>query len=379
MKREFTILVVDDSRTNRMLLVQYLQHANYTTIEADSAAAAQTIIKRQLPDLILLDVVMPVTSGFELCEILKNEPLTSDIPVIFLTALDSQDDKVKGLEMGAVDFITKPFAPAEVIARVRTQATMHRMICTIRETNDRLARDLDMARGIQMNFLPDRNVPVDEGILFDYTYQPCDELGGDFFDLFSVDPSHVLFYFSDVSGHGVASALMTIFTHTFLRTHTRESTDPAALLERFNREFVGEALGDKYIVAFLAILDTSTDQLTWSSAGMTVAPILYGEERLELLTTDSFPVGIIPDATYTNQTISTPPGTSVLMYSDGLTDLRDPDGNNVLDENQLQEHVRNHVDLSQTEMIDSILNRVRATAAEDSYPDDLTVFLVKRT
>ncbi len=378
MKREFTILVVDDSRINRMLLVQYLQRANYTTIEADSAAAAQAIIERQLPDLILLDVVMPVTSGFELCEIIKNDTLTCDIPVIFLTALDSQDDKVKGLEMGAVDFITKPFAPAEVIARVRTQATMHRMICTIRETNDRLARDLEMARGIQMNFLPDRNAPVD-GILFDYSYQPCDELGGDFFDVFAVDPSHVLFYFSDVSGHGVASALMTIFTHTFLRTHTRESTDPAALLERFNREFVGEALGDKYIVAFLAILDTSTNQLTWSSAGMTVAPILYGKERLDLLATESFPVGLIPNATYTNQTISTPPGTSVLMYSDGLTDIRAPDGNNVLNEDQLQDHVRTHADLSQTEMIESILNRVQTAAANESYPDDLTVFLVKRT
>ena len=112
---------------------------------------------------------------------------------------------------------------------------------------------------------------------------------------------------------------------------------------------------------------------------MTVAPILYGKERLDLLATESFPVGLIPNATYTNQTISTPPGTSVLMYSDGLTDIRAPDGNNVLNEDQLQDHVRTHADLSQTEMIESILNRVQTAAANESYPDDLTVFLVKRT
>ena len=107
MKRDFSILVVDDSLTNRMLLVRYLQQDGFKTLEADGAGSALAILEEQRPDLILLDVVMPDMSGFELCRELKACETTRDIPVVFLTSLDTRENKVKGLELGAVDFITK--------------------------------------------------------------------------------------------------------------------------------------------------------------------------------------------------------------------------------------------------------------------------------
>jgi sigma-B regulation protein RsbU (phosphoserine phosphatase) len=379
MKRDFDILVVDDSRTNRMLLVRYLQRDGFATIEADSATAALAILERQLPDLILLDIVMPDMSGFDLCGKLKRCDATRDIPVVFLTALDTPEDKVKGLELGAVDFITKPFDPPEVTARVRTQAAMHRMMQTILETNDRLARDLHMARRVQLNFLPARDTVVADGIAFDYTYRPCDELGGDFFSILPLDANRVLFYISDVSGHGVASALITIFTQTFLGTHAAQHPDPAELLACFNRQFIAESLGDKYVGTFLAILDLAAGELVWSSAGMTAAPILYREGEAETLVMESFPIGLVPGATYVNRTAPSPPGTSVLMYSDGLTDISDANGLPVLDEEGLVDHARANATLSQADMIQSILTRIEASPGEETYPDDLTVFLVTRT
>ncbi len=379
MKRDFDILVVDDSRTSRMLLVRYLQRDGFTTIEADSAAAVLAILETQHPDLILLDIVMPDLSGFDLCAKLKSSETTRDIPVVFLTALDTPEDKIKGLELGAVDFITKPFDPPEVIARVRTPAAMHRMMETILETNDRLARDLDMARRVQMNFLPARGAAIAEGVTFDYAYRPCEELGGDFFSLLPLDADRVLFYISDVSGHGVASALITIFTQTFLGTHAAQHPDPAELLACFNRQFIAESLGDKYVGTFLAVLDLRSGDLTWSSAGMTAPPILYRDGEAGVLAMESFPVGLVPDARYVNRTVPAPPGTSVLMYSDGLTDITDAAGAPVLDEDRLVDHVRRNTALSQADMIRSIFTRIEATPGEETYPDDLTVFLVTRT
>jgi len=113
------ILVVDDNPTNLQVLFEMLQTTNYRVAIAKSGKIALERIKRNLPDLILLDVVMPGMDGFELCQRLKSAPRTRDIPIIFMTALSNEGDRVKGLEMGAVDYITKPIQQKEAMARIQ--------------------------------------------------------------------------------------------------------------------------------------------------------------------------------------------------------------------------------------------------------------------
>ncbi len=378
MQQKFLILVVDDIRMNRMVLTHHLSRAGYDSIEAASADEALELLQRETPDLILLDVMMPGVSGFELCRTLKEAEATREIPIIFLTALDDAANKVKGLELGAVDFITKPFEPAEIVARVHTQATMYRMYCTIRGNNERMARDLATARRVQLNFLPARGRAVAPGISYDYAYEPCDELGGDFFNVFAVGPNRVLVYMSDVSGHGVASALMTIFTDTFFRTHARADSRPGELLEGFNRQFFREELADKHIVVFLAILDLEEDHLLWSSAGQNVPPILYTPDSAEFLEMHSFPIGLIDDVVYEERTSPLPPHVSLLLYSDGLTELTTPQGEPILNEGALLQLVREERRREQSELLDAILTRVRSHCPDGDYADDLTLFAVTR-
>lgn len=116
-----TVLVVDDSPMNVRLLVRQLEKENYRLLEAENGFRAYKVAVKEQPDVILLDVMMPGKDGFEVCSILKANEKTRDIPVIFLTAKTDTVDKIRGLELGAADYITKPFAPAEVLARVRTQ------------------------------------------------------------------------------------------------------------------------------------------------------------------------------------------------------------------------------------------------------------------
>src|ERR1700685_1682297 len=113
------ILIVDDSPINVELLDGLLRAEGFLTITASDGPAARAMARAELPDLILLDVMMPGESGFETCAALKADPITVDTPIIFLSALDDVKSKVKGLKIGGVDYVSKPVHGEEVLARVR--------------------------------------------------------------------------------------------------------------------------------------------------------------------------------------------------------------------------------------------------------------------
>lgn len=122
--KEATILVVDDQLSNLKVLLSFLEHHDFAVRIAESGGRALKILANFLPDLILLDVMMPGMNGFELCKRIKGNPTTTDIPIIFMTALDSLEDKVAGFAAGGVDYIAKPFEQVEVLARVNTHIAL---------------------------------------------------------------------------------------------------------------------------------------------------------------------------------------------------------------------------------------------------------------
>jgi two-component system, sensor histidine kinase and response regulator len=131
------ILIVDDTPDNVRFLTAILTEQSYKVRGVTRGRTALMGVQAQLPDLILLDIVMPGMDGFELCKALKSNPVTQDIPVIFISALNEVTDKVQGLNMGAVDYITKPFQVQEVLARVETQLTLRRLQKQVQEALDR--------------------------------------------------------------------------------------------------------------------------------------------------------------------------------------------------------------------------------------------------
>ncbi|MBF0101385.1 MAG: hybrid sensor histidine kinase/response regulator [Desulfobacterales bacterium] len=130
-----TILCVDDNPTNLSVLFDFLNEAGYRIAIAQDGQSAVNRSELIRPDIILLDIMMPETDGYETCQLLKTNPVTKDIPIIFITALSEPDDKIKGFKLGAVDYITKPFHQEEVLARITTHLTIQRQQQELVELN----------------------------------------------------------------------------------------------------------------------------------------------------------------------------------------------------------------------------------------------------
>lgn len=137
------ILIADDSAANLRLLSGILSGSGYSVREASDGAEALRLARAELPDLILLDVMMPFLDGFKVCQFLKSDAATRHIPVVFMTSLTETRDKVKGFQMGAADYIPKPFQSEEILARVRTLLSLHAMRKRLEARNAELQRTND--------------------------------------------------------------------------------------------------------------------------------------------------------------------------------------------------------------------------------------------
>jgi diguanylate cyclase (GGDEF)-like protein len=136
------ILVVDDRQENLHCLAMMLANDGYEVRKVRTGKMALVAAQAKLPDLILLDIIMPEMDGYQVCRQLKSNPQTEDIPIIFLSALDRPEDKILGFEAGGADYITKPFQILEVLARVKNQLTLKKLQQQLIEQNEKLQREI---------------------------------------------------------------------------------------------------------------------------------------------------------------------------------------------------------------------------------------------
>jgi two-component system sensor histidine kinase/response regulator len=155
---DFKVLVVDDNEGNIATLKGLLKYEGYTILTATSGPVALELAETAQPDLILLDIKMPIMDGFEVCRLLKSSKETFQIPVIFLTVLSQTSDIVKGLELGAADYVSKPFKPAELLARVRVHLQLKAAKDKLKESNLMLAEQNDQLS--QLNTTKDKLLSI---------------------------------------------------------------------------------------------------------------------------------------------------------------------------------------------------------------------------
>jgi phosphoserine phosphatase RsbU/P len=240
---EKKLLLVVDNNPSHIHVVHSILKDDYKIRIATSGAKALDLAKIEpLPDLILLDVMMPDMDGYEVCGHLKANPETRDIPVIFLTLKMEVADETCGFEVGAVDYIHKPFSPPIVKARVRTHLSL-------REAHETLARqliainnELEMARQIQLAILP-KETPKIPGLDIAAPYIPMSSVAGDFYDFIVVDEKQLGILIADLSGHGLPSALIASMLQSAFAGQSAHASDPVWVLSELNRALLGRFRG----------------------------------------------------------------------------------------------------------------------------------------
>ena len=223
--------------------------------------------------------MMPGRDGFDVCADLKADPSTAEIPVIFLSGRADTAAKVRGLRLGAVDYVTKPFDRSEVLARVEVHVSLRRLTSALIEANDDLVdrqRQLDEdlhAAGEVQKALVYRGQPALPGLITAGRFEPSATVGGDLFNALQLSETSSALWILDVSGHGVPSALVSMCAAQsltpmggFVLDADREPSRPSAVLESLDAVFPFERF-EKFFTATYVVFDSATGMLTYSSGG----------------------------------------------------------------------------------------------------------------
>jgi sigma-B regulation protein RsbU (phosphoserine phosphatase) len=307
------ILIVDDGPVNVELLEGVLQEEGFRTLKANDGPTARAIGHAERPDLILLDVVMPGESGFETCTLLKSDPLTADIPIIFLSKLDDLANKVNGLRIGGVDFISKPVHGEEVLARVRVHLR-------IRENNRAAVRQqqarLEELKNAQRSILVrPEDCPEASFAVF---YEPLEEAGGDFYDVVQVDSAVFGYFVADVSGHGSSAAFLTSAVKALLRQYTGPLYSPEDTMRGVDavmRQMLGE---EQYLTACYAHLNRRTRRLSVVGAGHPPLILVTASGKAQIVRMDSTALGTFSAVALQRKDLRVALGDRFFIYSDGL-------------------------------------------------------------
>lgn len=323
------LLIVDDTPANIQILHQIFQ-SEYDIFFSTSGASGIEVAKRERPDIVLLDIMMPEMDGYEACRILKSDPATESIPVIFVTAMGDEEDETKGLDAGAIDYITKPISPPIVKARVRNHLELKKgrdllseLATELAAKNFAMEREKALAHTLLETILPG-TLQV-EGFRTAVFFKPSDQIGGDFFDGWR-EGKHAHFLVGDISGHSISAALLMAVCKGLFMTIGKGKTDPALIFTIANRILTG-MLADSgmYLTIIYAICDVENGELQTASAGHNPA-YLYSAGSMTALEATGPPLGWDAEDSWNVDRHSFLPGDRLLLYTDGLIEVRNKEG-----------------------------------------------------
>jgi phosphoserine phosphatase RsbU/P len=318
-----TVLLVDDAPANIQIVNSILKDIYKIRIATSGVKALELVKVTPLPDLILLDVMMPDMNGYEVCTQLKRRQDTRDIPVIFLTGQTHVDEETRGFDVGAVDYIHKPFSPAVVKARVQTHLVLRGIREQLAQRLLTIQKELETARQIQLSILPSE-IPKIEGLDIAARYVPMAAVAGDFYDFIVLDEKHIGILVADVSGHGMPAALIASMLKIALSAQVAHAADPAQVLLGLNQALCGK-FQHHYVTAAYLFVDMQKRTLTYAGAGHPPLLLRDGKGVREVVENGLF-LGRFPFATYSSVELPLTSGDRALLYTDGIPETTNPAG-----------------------------------------------------
>lgn len=384
------ILVVDDEPFNVDYLEQELADLNYETISATNGQEALEKMAGESPDLVLLDIMMPIMDGFSVLDKVKADPSIRNIPIIIISANNDLQSVVKGIQLGAEDYLPKPFEPTLLHARISSSLGRKRLRDLEQLQLKSLEREMNIAAEIQREFLPPELPRIQDWEIGAY-FKAASEVAGDFYDAFTLPNGNFICVLGDVCGKGVGAALfMTLFRSLIRATSTygyfssdpsQNTFKPAEQLNyaiSFTNKYVAltHEQANMFATLFICMLDASTGALSYINCGNEPPYLLRKNGALEELPPTGPVVGIIADAKFHVSETNMEKGDFLLIFTDGIPDCKNPQqeffGHESLKQLLNQEHA------SPVKCVNLVGEQLVQFTGDAQQYDDITLLAIKR-
>ncbi len=375
-----TVLLVDDQLIIGEALRRMIADVPDITFHFcnDPGQAVETA-RRVKPTVILQDLVMPGVDGLTLVKLYRSDDALRDTPLIVLSSQEEPIVKAESFRCGANDYLVKLPDRIELLARIRYHSASHirllqrnQAYAALAENRQRLAEEIAAAAHYLRSLLP---APTTEPVAIDWRYVPSADLGGDTFGYDWLDADHLALYIVDVTGHGLASALLSVSIMNLLRSRSLPNADfhdPAQVLGGLNDAFLGEACGEKFFTIWYGVYCRSARLLRWAGGGHPPS-LLFGDNGAApaMLESASPIMGIMPQASFEVLDLPVPARSRLYLYTDGCQEIHLPDGGQWPFEGFVDFMARSA--RSSTSVMDDLLSHVRSLNGRDSLLDDFSI------
>ena len=391
------ILVVDDEERNLRLVTAMLEPQGYDVVLARDGEEALQKARMDLPDVVLLDIMMPGLDGYEVCARMKADEKLKDIPVIFISALHETLDKVKGFGVGAVDYVTKPFQFEEVRAHVETHLKLRYLQVELEKHNKHLealveaqkahmleqlreqARheaELNIACEMQKRFLP-RELPKYPQWEFAARFVPARVVAGDFYDIIPMSGARTCIVLGDVCGKGVPAALQMTRIMSYFRIVARTRDTPDGIMGFVNDLLASEWSDDTFATATMCVVDNEKPRISFCSAGHMV-PYLLREATgvVEPIPIENgFPLSIETGGSFRTTDLQARASDAFVLYTDGVTEARNAEGD-LFSDDRLRGAMRGHRGSAES-LAERIVQAVQRFSGIDVQEDDVALMVIR--
>jgi len=385
------ILIADDDAFARIVIENWLKNNDFDVVStADGESCLEQLALADF-DVVLTDLNMPGIDGIEVASRIKNNPETEDLPVLILTAEYGDDVLRSAFEAGAMDYLRKPTTEIELLARV-TAASKLKLETERRKAKERelerslviLRDDLAAAGRLQRSALP-KSTQLVAGLEFAWYFHPCEAVGGDVLNYFSLSATQVAAYLLDVSGHGVSSAMhaMTI-NSTLLRNNTPggllvdvngRANPPGDVVESLNDLFLMNDETGKYFTFIYLVIDLAEQTISFAQAGHPpVIEVTNGE--VGIWREGDLPVGMFPNSRFETHTRKFGVGTRVYVYSDGITEAEN-DQDEFYGQERLLRVLTGGSDRMLQDTVNDAVKQIHSWVGKRAFGDDVSLLAIE--
>ncbi|MFJ7981798.1 SpoIIE family protein phosphatase [Lysinibacillus xylanilyticus] len=375
-----TILLVDDNQVNLFVIEKVLKNAGYDNcVSLTSAYELFDYLQLDAPnpkgnsvDLILLDIMMPEIDGIEACKRIKQNKRLKDIQIIFVTALEDKNKLAEALDIGGVDYITKPINKTELLARIRVALRLKAELDWHTQQEKKIQYELDLATHVQRSLL---SAPLNEAnIQIEVSYLPSSNLAGDMYYWHKIDDHRYAIILLDMMGHGIPAALVCMFISSVLREAVKQLVDPELVIKELNRYMTllhnGKEDNLFYFTAIYLVIDTEQKTIEYVNAGHPSGYALVDKKTLVPLKRGSCAVGFFDEIDVQKQFIQYNEDVQLILYTDGVLEAMGP--SEMESEKHLQTLISTKWDYSKR-LIDNLLPKEK----QEQQPDDMCVLMIQ--